>query len=310
MSRQFSILLVILAILLLNHPSGSSAEQWQALEGTSRFTVAYDEQSVRPTALGMMEIVLRFTPRSEVERKAAAVEYKDKRYRAHRELYEIDCTEQTALLRHLDMYGLSGIILKRIPGEARILKISTGSILDIAAINICPPLDEEPEDEIVELGDTSETELLPDAALTNEKMLQIQTLRNKTLTNNPSFETWKELGDSYFDTDQPELAIKAYEQALVMRPNDADILNDQGAMFQQLGDFQRALINFEKASTIDPGNLESLFNSGYVYAFDLNNIPSALIKWRRFLELESTGEKAEQVKSFIVLYGKFPPQTR
>jgi len=65
-------------------------------------------------------------------------------------------------------------------------------------------------------------------------------------SNEATAETWKELGNLYFDTDQAEQTIKAYERSLALRPNDSDTLNDQGAMYRQTGDFGRALANFEK----------------------------------------------------------------
>lgn len=92
----------------------AQAVQWQALNGTSRYKVAYDEQSVRLTALGRLEIWLRFIPRGESERKSAVAEYKEKRYHSHLEYYEIDCSEQTALLGLIDILGASRARLKRL----------------------------------------------------------------------------------------------------------------------------------------------------------------------------------------------------
>jgi len=109
-------------------------------------------------------------------------------------------------------------------------------------------------------------------------------------SNEATAETWKELGNLYFDTDQAEQTIKAYERSLALRPNDSDTLNDQGAMYRQTGDFGRALANFEKTYFVDPHNLESLYNCGYIYAFDLNNIPKALVMWRLYLDQDSKSE--------------------
>ena len=64
------------------------------------------------------------------------------------------------------------------------------------------------------------------------------------------------------------------------------------------------MANFEKAVKIDPYNLESLYNSGYLYAFDLNNIPKALQIWKRYLALDKVSETARQVQSFIDRYQK------
>ena len=307
MPRYFLQFCVLVAVLC-GARHNAQAVQWQELNGTARYKVAYDERSIRLTPLGRLEIWLRFIPRGEPERKAAATEYKEKRYRSHLEYYEIDCSEQTALLGLIDILGASRERLKRLQGGTRPDPILPGSLLDNAAQRICPILDEdtEEENEIVEPGQIEEQDTSDDRGLSSDKLQQIENLRKKATSKEATAETWKELGNIYFDTDQPEQAIKAYERVLAMQPDDTDALNDQGAMYRQTGDFQRALTNFEKAYFIDPYNLESLYNSSYVYAFDLNNIPKALVMWRRYLELESKSETARQVQSYIDQYGKEP----
>ena len=296
----------ILVALLYGPQHYAQAVQWQALNGTARYKVAYDEQSIRLTPLGRLEIWLRFIPRGEPERKSGATEYKEKRYRSHLEYYEIDCSKQTALLGLIDILGASRERLKRLQGGMQPDPILPGSVLDNAAQRICPILDDdaEEENETEEPGQIEEQDTTDDRGLSSDKLQQIENLRKKSVSKDATAETWKELANIYFDTNQPEQAIKAYEHALALRPDDTDALNDQGAMYRQTGDFQRALTNFEKAYTIDPHNLESLYNSGYVYAFDLNNIPKALVMWRRYLEQESKSETARQVRVLIEQYGK------
>jgi tetratricopeptide (TPR) repeat protein len=305
MARYF-LQLCLLATLLCCLQQNAHAVQWQALNGTQRYNIAYDEDSIRLTPLGRLEIWLRFIPRGEAERKSAAAEYKDKRYRSHLEYYEIDCSEQTALLGLIDILGTSRARLKRLRGGTQSEPILPGSVLDNAAQRICPVLDESTEDgnDSAESVQTDEPEPSNDKTLSIDKQQMIETLLKKTASKEATAETWKELGNIYFDTDQPEPAIKAYEHALALRPDDTDSLNDQGAMYRQTGDFQKALANFDKAYSIDQLNLESIYNSGYVYAFDLNDIPKALIMWRRYLDLDSNSETARQVQSFINQYGK------
>ncbi|HIJ88618.1 MAG TPA: tetratricopeptide repeat protein [Desulfuromonadales bacterium] len=291
----------VLITLLCGYLQSAHAVQWLALNGTVRYKVAYDEHSIRLTPLGRLELWLRFIPRGETERTLAAAEYKDKRYRSHLEFYEIDCSEQAAMLNLIDILGTSRTRLKRLQVGSPLEQILPGSLLDNAAQRICPVLDEDAESAGESEPDSVTADVLPPSS---EQLQQIEHLKKITETKEATLATWKELGNIYFDTNQPELAIKAYDRALALQPDDTDILNDQGAMYRQTGDFNKALANFERASRADPNNLESLYNSGYVYAFDLNNIPKALVIWRRYLVLESKSETARQVKSFIDLYGK------
>lgn len=304
--RHYFLQFCALTVFLIGGQLPAEAVQWQPLSGTSRYKVAYDEQSIRLTSQGRLEIWIRFIPWGETERKSAVAEYKEKRYRSHLEYYEIDCGNQTALLGLIDILGASRARLKRLQGGSQLAPIVPGSVLDNVAQHICPVLDEETEseDEPANFEQTEGLGPVEGSTISRETLQRIEYLQKATSSRQATPEAWKELGNIYFDTDQPEQAIKAYDHALTLKPDDTDILNDQGAMFRQTGNFDRALANFEKAFTIDPHNLESLYNSGYVYGFDLNNIPKALIIWRRYLELESTSDTARQVQSFIDRYGK------
>jgi tetratricopeptide (TPR) repeat protein len=299
--RQFC--LVVAILFGLQHTA--QAVQWQALRGTSRYKISYDEQSVRLTPFGRLELWLRFIPRGEAERKAAAVEYKEKRYFSHLEYYEVDCSEQTAILGLVDILSASRTRIKRLQVGGLPEPILSGSVLENATERICPTLDEETEESQESANPEPPEEPHPrgEDTISSDMKLQIESLQKKASSKDATADTWKELGNIYFDTDQPELSIKAYDRALALQPNDTDILNDQGAMFRQTGDFKRAVANFEKAYSIDPQNIESLYNSGFVYAFDLNNIPKALEIWRRYLEKDADSETARQVQSFIEKYG-------
>ncbi len=234
-------------------------------------------------------------------RVSAAAKYKDKRYQSHLELHEIDCSEQTARMGLTYVLGKSRVRLKQLHFTSPLAPILPGSLLEDAAQRICPVMDEESESEVQGDPKPVTPETPPPSS---DQLQQIERLIIIAASKEATVETWKELGNLFFDTNQPELAIKAYDKALALRPDDIDILIDQGAMYRQTGNFIKALANFERASSADSQNLESLYNSAHIYAFDLNDIPKALVIWKRYLALESKSEAAQQVQSFIDLYGK------
>jgi len=298
---------VMMAIFLCSQASSAEAVQWRALASTSRHQVALDDDSVRLTPLGRLAVWLRFTPLGDAQRKAAAAEYGEKGYRSHLEYYEIDCSEQSAVLSMLDILGTSGVRLKRLKGGAQPDVIVAGSVLDRAAQRICPAFDDgalDEESDVSAPGDGGKSDPVKDKQISVESLRKIQDLIKKAATEPSNHESWSMLGNAYYDADLPEEAIAAYSKALALRPDDTNILNDQGAMYSRKGDFTSALANFEKAVKLDPRNLESLYNTGYVYAFDLNNIPKALQIWKRYLELDKESETARQVQSFIDRYQK------
>jgi tetratricopeptide (TPR) repeat protein len=287
--------------------SAQAAVQWEPLARTEQHDVAIDTGSVRLTNLSRLAVWLRFTPFGEQQRRQAAIDNGQMSYRLHLEYYEIDCSEQSAVLGLVDILGPSGKRLARKKGGGPPETIIPGSVLDMAARKVCPDLEENSvsvEDEI-EAPESEPPENVPpeESQITEESLKLIPAAIQKTVRDPKDLEAWRELGNAYFDADMPAQAIAAYTKALAIKPDDTNILNDQGAMYRQTGDFTRALANFEKARQVDPSNLESIYNSGYVLAFDLNQIDRAIVMWRRYLALDKTSETSRQVQSFIERYG-------
>lgn len=304
--NRLSLWSFILTLILISSLRVSAhAASWQPLNNTSHYKVSFDEDSILLNSLGRIEIWLRFIPKGENDRKYAATGYAEKRYRSHLEYYEIDCSAQTATLGLIDILGTSETRVKRLNGEGVAVPLLPGSVIESAALKICPVSTE--DDEI--LYETLETEngevtFTPNLNLTNEQLQQIQLLQKQTILQDVTPEVWKKLGNIYYDTNQPDLAIKAYQHVLDLQPNDTDTLNDQGAMYRQNGDYLKAVANFEKAFSLDKNNLESLYNTAYVQAFDLKDIPKAITFWEMYLQADSKSETAKQVMTFIEKYKK------
>jgi Flp pilus assembly protein TadD len=107
---------------------------------------------------------------------------------------------------------------------------------------------------------------------------------------------WVQLGHAYYDADQPVKAIEAYNKALAITPNNPDVLTDQGVMFRQLGWFDRAEENFLRASELDPGHHQSLYNLGVVYRYDLKDLNRAREAWTRYLQINPSGPGADNIR--------------
>jgi tetratricopeptide (TPR) repeat protein len=306
MNRAIRHALLLTAVCCIM-PMNALAVQWKPLARTALHDVAFDAESIRLTPLSRLAVWLRFTPLGEQERRQAATEYGQKTYRLHMEYYEIDCSEQSAILGLVDILGPAGKRLARTKGGGPPEAIIPGSVLDMAARKVCPDLEENSAYDTDEV-ESPESEPPPEVPLelpiTEESRHLIADATRKTEQNPQDLEGWRELGNAYFDADMPAQAISAYNHALAIKPDDTNILNDQGAMYRQTGDFTRALANFEKARQVDPNNLESIYNSGYVLAFDLNQVDKAIVMWRSYLLLDKTSETARQVQSFIERYGK------
>ncbi|MBT1071090.1 tetratricopeptide repeat protein [Pelotalea chapellei] len=294
---------LLASLFLVTLPTPSPAVQWTQLAQTARHNVALDTESVRLTSLGRLGVWLRFIPRGERQRREAATEHSQKGYRLHLEYYEIDCGENTSVMGLTDVLGAGGRRLSRKKGNGKPETIVPGSALDLAASKVCPKLEETPQ-ENDEAPPASDKPAAQQTTAPEDLQQQIKDALQLTQREPSDFRAWVALGNAYYDAEMPDKAIPAYNRALAIKPQDTDVLNDQGAMYRQTGDFEKAVTNFEKAFAIDSSNLESLYNTGYVYAFDLNRIDKALQVWQRYLKLDNSSETARQVQSFIERYGE------
>ena len=129
-----------------------------------------------------------------------------------------------------------------------------------------------------------------------------------------NYQVWVQLANDYFDTDQAQKAVNAYNKALEIdskNQNTSNVLTDQGVMYRKMGLYDKAIDNFEKASKLDPKHTQSLFNLGVVYANDLKQKDKAIAAWQRYLALDSMSPQGQQVKAMVddLKAGGGPPQT-
>ena len=114
---------------------------------------------------------------------------------------------------------------------------------------------------------------------------------------------WIALGNDYFDTRQLQKSVDAYAQALKLQPNNPDVLTDQGAMYEQLGDFDRALANFEQAQKIAPTHVQSAFNIGVIWANRKKDDKRAAAAWKRVIEIAPTSPQAAEARQSLAQLG-------
>lgn len=128
---------------------------------------------------------------------------------------------------------------------------------------------------------------------------KIRTLKGIVKKEPENRNAWVQLGNNYFDSNQPMEAIEAYDKALALDDNDPDVLTDQGVMYRKIGWFDKAIENFTKANELNPTHQQSLFNLGIVYRDDLNDPDKAKDAWNRYLKIAPQGEGADRVKTML-----------
>jgi tetratricopeptide (TPR) repeat protein len=125
-----------------------------------------------------------------------------------------------------------------------------------------------------------------------------------------NLQAWIQLGNDYFDSHQHEKSIEAYGRALAIQPNDPDVLTDQGIMYREVKNYEKAAKNFERANQLNPRHLQSLFNLGVVYATDLKQAEKAIEVWTRVIQIDPTSTQAVQARGALAQLqaGASPPR--
>ena len=139
----------------------------------------------------------------------------------------------------------------------------------------------------------------PPARDSIEVASQIQTLKEIIKKDPKNLPAWVELGNLYFDMDQPKEAIEAYSQYLAVKPDNPDVRTDMGIMYRKLGQFDKALEEFGKAAQSDPKHVNSRYNIGLVLLHDKQDIKDAIKAWEDYLKVDPNSERAQRIRAQI-----------
>ncbi|HMK66794.1 MAG TPA: tetratricopeptide repeat protein, partial [Thermodesulfobacteriota bacterium] len=118
-----------------------------------------------------------------------------------------------------------------------------------------------------------------------ESSVMMSWLEKKTIENPSDIDSWTKLGDLYFDSNNYDKAINAYNKSLKLKPDNPDVLTDLGVMYQRMGNPDSAIKSFDKAIEINPRHETSRFNKGIVLLHDLNDREAALKAWEELLKI-------------------------
>jgi tetratricopeptide (TPR) repeat protein len=143
-----------------------------------------------------------------------------------------------------------------------------------------------------------------------EEASKIRTLKEIVGKEPKNLAAWAELGNLYFDTDQPQEAIEAYGRYLAIKPDNPDVRTDMGIMYRKLGQFDKALEEFKKAAQGDPKHINSRYNLGLVLLHDKGNIEAAVKAWEDYLKVDPNSEKAQRIRAQIEKMKTMPAQPK
>jgi cytochrome c-type biogenesis protein CcmH/NrfG len=150
----------------------------------------------------------------------------------------------------------------------------------------------------------------PPARDSIEVTSKIQTLKEIVKKDPKNLPAWVELGNLYFDTDQPKESIEAYSQYLKVKPENPDVRTDMGIMYRKLGQFDQAIEEFRKAAQSDPKHANSRYNIGIVLLHDKQDIKGAIKAWEEYLKVDPNSERAQRIRAQIEKMKTMPPPSK
>jgi tetratricopeptide (TPR) repeat protein len=105
-----------------------------------------------------------------------------------------------------------------------------------------------------------------------------------------------ELANLYFDAERYDDAIKWYEEALKLQPNDVNVSTDLGVCYYYTNQPDKALAQFEASLAIDPKHAKTLLNVGIVRAFGKQDLDGASQAWQQVLKLAPDSPEGQAAK--------------
>ncbi|HEV8347467.1 MAG TPA: tetratricopeptide repeat protein [Vicinamibacterales bacterium] len=105
-----------------------------------------------------------------------------------------------------------------------------------------------------------------------------------------------ELGNLYFDAERFDDAIKWYEEAVKLAPNDVNLHTDLGVSYYYVNQPDKALEQFSRSLQLDPKHAKTLLNLGIVKAFGKQDLQGASEAWQQVIKLAPDSPEGQAAK--------------
>lgn len=108
-----------------------------------------------------------------------------------------------------------------------------------------------------------------------------------------------QLGDLYFGSERFDEAVKWYEQALALTPDDVRVSSQLAMAYYYTNQTDRALQQLERATKVDPKHAETWLNLGFVRAFGKQDLNGAEQAWQQVIKLAPDTPEGQAAKRAI-----------
>ena len=108
-----------------------------------------------------------------------------------------------------------------------------------------------------------------------------------------------ELGNAYYRKKTYREALAEYEKAVAINPRHSMAHNNSGVIKSILGDQAGALQSFESAARVKPDFPQPYKNMGIIYDTYFKDAKSAVVQYKKYLQLRPNSDDRKIVKSWI-----------
>ena len=131
------------------------------------------------------------------------------------------------------------------------------------------------------------------AVLDDAKVTALKSVAERQPTNaQPRID----LANLYFDAERYDDAIKWYQDALKLAPNDVNVSTDLAVCYYYTNKADQALQQLNRSLEINPKHAKTLLNLGIVRAFGKQDLDGATKAWQQVVELDPDSPEAQAAK--------------
>jgi tetratricopeptide (TPR) repeat protein len=120
---------------------------------------------------------------------------------------------------------------------------------------------------------------------------KVDELRGKVAADSLNFHLHFELANALDDAGQKEEALVEYDKALSIEPDFVEAMVNRGAVYNELGRIPDAIASFQKALALKPNDTRALVNLGNSY-YALKDYGNAMKQYELAVAVDSTFAEA------------------
>ncbi len=128
---------------------------------------------------------------------------------------------------------------------------------------------------------------------------QVTAMRNVADRDPKNVESRIQLGNMYFDAERYQDAIRWYQDALALKPNDPDVSTDLAICFYYTSQVDKSLAQFEQSLAMSPSHVKTYLNMGVVKNFGKQDVAGARAAWQKVLSLAPGTQEAQAAQRFL-----------